>query len=301
MLMAVALLAAGAALAQQAPPTEKMRHLSIVPGPNTAFGFGDDNMFYQDDRIPIQDLSFFTAEAAAAGELVTNAPYTATAVTERSHVLSDGTRIVNRSSAFMARDSQGRTRREVTLERVGTLQMEPRKMVFINDPTEHTQYVISPEESTKLVKSNAPNIVDLRTRSEVDRMTVGKKIVLAPGVPARGIENPEEAKLITHEDLGTQTIEGVSAEGKRETVTIPAGRIGNDRPIQIVSETWFSPELHTMVMRKHSDPRTGETLFRLTDIRRGEPDAALFKPPAGTKVKTEPLFEMKHVESGSRE
>src|SRR5262249_984876 len=114
MLIAVALLAAGAALAQQAPPTEKMRHLTIAPGPNTGFGFGDDNVFYQDDRIPIQDLSFFTAEAAAAGEVVTNAPYTATAVTERTQVLSDGNRIVNRSSAFMARDSQGRTRREVT-------------------------------------------------------------------------------------------------------------------------------------------------------------------------------------------
>jgi hypothetical protein len=84
----------------------------------------------------------------------------------------------------------------------------------------------------------------------------------------------------------------VSAEGKRETVTIPAGQIGNERAIEIVSETWFSPELHTMVLRKHSDPRVGETVFRLTEIKRAEPDASLFQPPAGAKTRVEPLIEL---------
>ena len=63
-------------------------------------------------------------------------------------------------------------------------------------------------------------------------------------------------------------------------------------PIEIVSETWYSPELHTMVLRKHSDPRVGETTFRLTDIKRNEPDASLFQAPAGTKISVEPLLEM---------
>ncbi|HEV7676750.1 MAG TPA: hypothetical protein VGQ12_19635, partial [Candidatus Angelobacter sp.] len=102
----------------------------------------------------------------------------------------------------------------------------------------------------------------------------------------------ESNEQIKHEELGTQTIEGLAAQGKRETVTIPAGQIGNERPIEIVTETWFSPELHTMVLRKHSDPRQGESTYRLTDIKRNEPDASLFQPPAGTKVSVEPLLEL---------
>jgi len=91
----------------------------------------------------------------------------------------------------------------------------------------------------------------------------------------------EESK----ESLGRQSIEGVEAEGTRTTVTIPAGAIGNERPIQIVSERWYSPELQLVVMTRHSDPRFGETTYRLTNISRAEPDRALFEVPAGYTVK----------------
>jgi hypothetical protein len=87
------------------------------------------------------------------------------------------------------------------------------------------------------------------------------------------------------ESLGKQTIEGVEAEGKRTTTTIPADAIGNERPIEMVSETWYSPELQTTIMSKRSDPRTGETTYRLTNIRRGEPDASLFQVPSDYTVK----------------
>ena len=63
-------------------------------------------------------------------------------------------------------------------------------------------------------------------------------------------------------------------------------------PIEIVTETWFSPDLHTMVLRKHSDPRLGDSTYKLTDIKRNEPDAALFQPPPGTKVSVEPMLEL---------
>jgi hypothetical protein len=87
------------------------------------------------------------------------------------------------------------------------------------------------------------------------------------------------------EQLGKQTIEGVEAEGTRSTVTIPAGQIGNDRPIEIVSERWYSPELQLVVMTRHSDPRTGETTYKLTNINRAEPAKSLFEVPAGFTVK----------------
>ncbi len=86
------------------------------------------------------------------------------------------------------------------------------------------------------------------------------------------------------ENLGTQTINGVTATGTRITHTIPAGAEGNSLPIQIVRETWISDELKVPVLIKHSDPRTGTTTTQLTNIVRAEPDATLFTAPAGYTV-----------------
>lgn len=87
------------------------------------------------------------------------------------------------------------------------------------------------------------------------------------------------------ENLGKQMIEGVEAEGTRTTVTIPAGEIGNERPIEIVSERWYSPELQLVVMTRHSDPRLGETIYKLTNINRSEPAKSLFEVPSDYTVK----------------
>jgi len=86
------------------------------------------------------------------------------------------------------------------------------------------------------------------------------------------------------ESLGAQTIEGVRAEGMRTTVTLPAGSIGNDLPIDIVSERWYSPELQTVVMTKRNDPRMGETVYQLTNLSRNEPARSLFEAPADYTV-----------------
>lgn len=86
------------------------------------------------------------------------------------------------------------------------------------------------------------------------------------------------------ESIGKQMIEGVNAEGTRNVSTIEAGAIGNDRPIQITGESWYSDELHMVVMSKHSDPRTGDESFRLTNISRSEPGAYLFQAPTGYQI-----------------
>jgi hypothetical protein len=296
-LLASALLLAGNALAQESAPRERARRLTINQGgPMTAMSGEPFNMLFQRERVPEGEISFFSAEMAGAGETITAAPYTATATTESTQVLGDGNRIVNKTTGLVARDSQGRTRRETDLHRIGPLQVDSPKMVFINDPTAHTQYIFHPGgEATKVVRSEAtwgdgPQIIDLHGTGQPGIKT--KMMVRTIGGPEKTADQ-ETSKQVKHEDLGTQTIEGVSAEGKRETVTIPAGQIGNERPIEIISETWYSPELHTVVLRKHSDPRMGETVFRLTEIKRTEPDATLFQLPAGAKVSVEPLVEMK--------
>ncbi len=86
------------------------------------------------------------------------------------------------------------------------------------------------------------------------------------------------------EDLGTQTIASVSTQGTRYTRTIPVGQIGNEKPITIVSEHWYSNDLQMTVMSKRSDPQFGETTYTLTKIQRSEPAASLFTVPSDYTV-----------------
>jgi hypothetical protein len=294
---------AGSVAAQESAPKEKVRTFTFTQNePITMMApFG----MMQGESLPEGKIEFFSAEMAGAGEVVTAAPYTATATTESTQVLADGNRIVNKTSSFVARDSQGRTRRETDLHRIGTMQVDSPKTVFINDPTTHTQYIFTPGggEATKVVRSEGnwkegPQIIELRKTRE--QRLKDKTLVTVQGAH-EGQQSKESSEQVKHEDLGTQTLEGVSAQGKRETVTIPAGQIGNERPIEIVTETWFSPDLHTMVLRKHSDPRVGDSTYRLTDIKRNEPDASLFQPPPGTKVSIEPMLELHKEIAPSKE
>jgi hypothetical protein len=106
---------------------------------------------------------------------------------------------------------------------------------------------------------------------------------VAPGVASTQFVYKREGgddKNVVTEKLGTQIIEGVAAEGSRSTRTIAPGEIGNERAINIVDERWYSPELKTVVMTRHSDPRTGETVYKLTNISREEPPHNLFEVPA---------------------
>ncbi len=88
--------------------------------------------------------------------------------------------------------------------------------------------------------------------------------------------------------LGTQVIEGVQAEGTRILRTIPPGEIGNERPLEITSETWYSPDLQTIVMSRKVDVRQGETTYKLIDIQRSEPDRTLFEVPTDYTIREEP-------------
>jgi len=110
----------------------------------------------------------------------------------------------------------------------------------------------------------------------VVRLRPASKSSLSEPASIRGesaylMEGPDEFLAHVEEGLGTKQIEGVTANGRRTTLTIPAGQIGNDRPIAIVDERWESPELRLLLLSTHNDPRTGEVEFRLMNLRRGEP------------------------------
>ncbi|OIJ43474.1 MULTISPECIES: hypothetical protein [Massilia] len=92
------------------------------------------------------------------------------------------------------------------------------------------------------------------------------------------------AKAVTRE-LGGRDFSGLRAEGNQRSYTIPAGEIGNRAPIEVSSETWYSPELQVTVYHKRSDPRSGDVVYRLDKLKRGEPPAALFSVPSDYTVR----------------
>jgi hypothetical protein len=208
-------------------------------------------------------------------KIVKGAPYTATATTESTQVLADGNRIVHTQSGFVARDGQGRTRREETMGRMGPVAVNGAKMIMIHDPVAQAMYMLNPDKQTAHVMKHEamPGMAQMHRKM------------------MKSMSQDEQGEIKT-ESLGTQEVGGVTAEGTRVTRTIPAGAIGNEQPIQITVETWTSPELQTVVLQKRNDPRFGETVFQLTDIKKGEPDASLFQVPAGYKT-TQGMMKMR--------
>lgn len=107
---------------------------------------------------------------------------------------------------------------------------------------------------------------------------------IAPLIIGAANDGKWSAKAVTRE-LGGRDFSGLRAEGSQRSYTIPAGEIGNRAPIEVSSETWYSPELQVTVYHKRSDPRSGDVVYRLDKLKRGEPPAALFSVPSDYTVR----------------
>lgn len=113
----------------------------------------------------------------------------------------------------------------------------------------------------------------------------GRELAIRLAPLAGAMADMKWASKATTRDLGTREIEGIKAEGKLRSYEIPAGEVGNRNPITVSDETWTSPELQVTVLQKHSDPRVGESTYRMAAIKREEPAAALFTVPSDYTVK----------------
>jgi hypothetical protein len=237
-------------------------------------------------RITDQTFQFVTGQLLSAKKAVKGQPYSAEAVNESTQVLADGNRIVNRTASMIYRDSEGRERREESIAKLGPWHAdgEPAKAIFISDPVAKTSYTL--DEKSHTASKSLPGLSTVTVAPPGGRggnVAFSQRVESSSGdlgvfkYEARSIGSGETPAKIEH--LGTQVIEGIAAEGTRETITIPAGQIGNDREMKIVSERWYSPELQVTVMSKHSDPRMGDTVYKLTNINRAEPMHSLFEVP----------------------
>ena len=244
------------------------------------------------------------------GTPIQGQPYSATITNESVQTLADGNRIVQSTSGAVARDSQGRTRQDMSLPNIGNLSAtNAPHLVVIQDPVAQTSYTLDLTDKTALklptppmgpvpppggpapaLAGKAPPPTGNFFYVQSGRVAAsGQMPDLPPMPPLPPMDGPkvlmrDAQGQVTTEDLGSQTMEGVFVTGVRTTRTIPAGQIGNEKPISIVTEVWTSPDLKTVVYSKRSDPRMGEQTFRLTGITRSEPDASLFTVPADFKI-----------------
>jgi hypothetical protein len=200
---------------------------------------------------------FLSSEMRFGGKNVKGAPFSAISEIVMTRTLGNGSKIENKSTATIARDNEGRTRREQSLSAIGGFAAsgEAPKLAFITDPVAGKSYVLNLTKKT----------FDQRNSHQ-------------SGEPPMKPAPPKSSQAKT-ESLGSRNIEGILAEGTRSTISIPIGQIGNNQPLEIVTERWYSTELQEVVLSKHSDPLQGDHSYRLTNIVRGEPSNTLFQPP----------------------
>jgi len=205
------------------------------------------------------------------GKVVTGAPYSASVTNTSVKTLSDGNVIQRTTTGTVARDAQGRTYSQETITGMFG-QTGTKTVTFISDPVAGYVYTLNAETKTATRRA-------LRVPAEGSSATEGYHNSARPASP----------NVVTAE-LGTQVVNGVNATGKTVTHTVPAGQMGNEKPIVATTETWYSPDLQVVVSSKRTDPREGTSTYALTDIKRTEPSSALFAVPSDYTVKDAPAF-----------
>jgi hypothetical protein len=216
---------------------------------------------------------------------VTNRPYSATMKSTAIQKLADGTTITKVSTTKEARDSEGRTMHQISLERPN------------GEPAMLNTSVSDPVNQTRTQWTDLSKMATVMHSREPQSTPPSPPAVPGGGMGSGGGAPPEAPTLqmrasqakVEREQLGGKTIAGVYAEGIRITRTIPEGAEGNDRPMIIVSETWHSPELKITLSSVSSDPRSGTRTTEVTELDRAEPDPAVFQVPEGYTVKDQTM------------
>ncbi|HWB83575.1 MAG TPA: hypothetical protein VG675_05520 [Bryobacteraceae bacterium] len=241
-------------------------------------------------------------------------PYSAQRVSERVQTAADGTHFtMGGQQETMYRDSEGRTRTERPMV-LGPRISDAPMVIEILDPVDHVGYTLDtqnkvahryalPAPPARQPRVRAAGVaggggggsLTVSSASTEVRAAIGGAPPVAAPAQVRTV-SPFPRPEMTHEDLGTQIIEGVPAKGQRMVEKYPQGTMGSDRPFQVTSETWVAPDLGLVVLSKTVDPRSGENTMKLINIDRSEPSPTLFMaPPDYTVVDETGPFEIQWV------
>jgi hypothetical protein len=205
-----------------------------------------------------------TARIGTPEPALLGAPFSAQESRKNEQVLADGTRIsrLGTPGAKVARDAQGRTRVERSLVSgplmniPGRPQQKPLLIVEINDPVDGCYYVLDAAKK------------------------IAYRVKYSPPQP----RNVAPARQAAPPSLLEKLVQGVPAEGRRQTTVTPVGARGKDRPVTQVSETWTAPSLELTILATTKDP-TAESTFELVNLSLANPPRDLFLPPAGYEVR----------------
>jgi len=206
---------------------------------------------------------------------IKNAPFSAETLTTTAQTLADGNHIRREQHGTIFRDSEGRVRKD---EEAGFFSppgsTKPRH-ITIQDPVQQVMIFLQPGPrwaSVHHLPRSAPSMggQSLPTRPKISDSQPAKQCCTA--ITGRGIQ-------ASSEDLGRRDIEGITVLGTRTRQTIEAGQIGNEKPLVTINESWYSPELGMELFSKRDDPQSGQTITKIVNIQRGEPDPALFQIP----------------------
>jgi len=195
---------------------------------------------------------------------VTGAPFTAKVAVEITHALPDGTTVSQKYYTLVARDSQGRVHREKRSLVPADSDREPLLMeTYLMDTPERTRTICEFVRRTCSISSDHP---------------ASGAFVEPEGVSRDG------KSYMFRENLGTSTMDDLDVQETRETRTYNAGTFGNDRPVAVTKEFWYSPQLKINLAVTRNDPRTGEQRLQVTELSLSEPDPSWFVPPQEFKV-----------------
>jgi len=197
---------------------------------------------------------------------VTGAPYSAVETVQSQQLLANGNQISHSEQSNVYRDSQGRTTGVRTITPSASSGKQPFTLTTIVDPVAGYRYEL-----------NSSTMTAVQTPLPAPRTSTGSG---TPPARPSGANQP----TVTTANLGTMTVNGVTATGTKVTETIPAGAFGNAQAIQIVRTTWISTDLKIPVQVQSSDPRFGTRDMELTNISTGEPAGTLFVVPSGYTV-----------------
>ena len=263
-----------------------------VLGVGAAFAQRDDGVRGSQativNGVPISESLLVAGPGLEMGAPVTGQPYSADHVSEHKQTLTNGTHIdQKRELSRIYRDSEGRTRSERrvflgALGKEGAPQTDAR-LIHIYDPVAGYSYTLDTQKHiahrfTVAVPPQSPNhmVRQAGMLTPVPGQAGATKSVVRNSVLRR--------RQVKKEPLGSDVIDGIQAEGERMTVTTPAGAEGNDRPLTRVCEYWRSEELKVTILSKCSDPRYGNSITRLENLDRSEPDPTLFQVPADYEI-----------------
>jgi len=218
--------------------------------------------------------SLFMEQSA---ECVVNAPYLAVGDTESVTRFPDGNRIVQTTSIRYYRDSQGRTRTERPIPGTGTM-----VTVMINDIVGGQHYLLQPQAKIAQVMKTPAPIQTATRHPPVSAPASGIQFLMSGGLASESSASGEARAPAapSNVSLGQQELEGLTTTGTRWEQTFAAGTLGNDKPITVTIEQWYSPDLGVIVFASQHTSTGAEMTYRLHNITRSEPDSALFTIPA---------------------